>query len=235
MLKPAPPEALPEAPVLPPRVAFIIDDFGNSLESARPFLNVPFPVAISVLPRLPYSNTLASLAKKSGKTVLLHLPLEAVEKNELLGPGALLTSMDDHALKAALEADLDSVPGALGINNHMGSKGSADPRLARIVALTARTRKLFVIDSVTSAGSILFDQAREAGVPTDKREVFLDNNTKEEAIAKQVEELVRIARKKGKAIAIGHPHPQTLKVLEKMIPRLEKKGVRVVPLSQLFS
>lgn len=233
---PAPsPSASPSAPAPPPRVAFIIDDMGNNLPIAAAFVNSPFPVALSVLPNLQYSEAVADETTKAGKPLMLHLPLEAEKDNQLLGPGALFTNMDDKTLQGLIEQDLKTVPGAEGINNHMGSKGSSDPRIARAVVMEAKSHHLFVIDSFTSPASVLYQEAQKAGVPSARREVFLDDTVSEPYIKSQFLDLIRIARKKGTAIAIGHPHPETLKVLMEMIPVAEKEGIKVVPVTELVN
>lgn len=228
------PEALPQDQ--PARFAIIIDDFGTSNEAAQPFLDAPFPIAISVLPQLRYSESVSRQARKAGKPILLHLPVEAAKENQFLGPGALLTSMNDQSLKETFDTDLKSVPDAQGVNNHLGSKGTQDPRVAHVIAEEAKIHHLFLIDSLTAPDSILYDQAKKQGVPAAKREVFLDNVIDEGSILAQLQELIKIAQKKGKAIGIGHPHPETLKVLMKVIPTLqsEKKKIEIVPVTELL-
>lgn len=216
------------------RIAIIIDDFGYNLSLAKPFLQASFPVGISILPKLPYSERIAEEAKAAGKTVLLHLPIEAAENNHLLGPGALFVSMDPQTVHQTIESDLATVPGAEGINNHMGSRGSADPALADEIAATAKSHNLFLVDSLTAPDSLLYEKAKQHGVPAGKREIFLDNRVETKAIETEIEELARMAREKGTAIAIGHPHWETLLQLYEMIPKLERQGIQIVPVQELI-
>ena len=215
-------------------MAFIIDDLGYNFQTALPFLKIPFPIAVSVLPQLPFSKEVSQEAIKDGKTLLLHLPMEADANNQFLGPGAIFTNMNDETIKKIIEEDLKTVPGVEGLNNHMGSKATSLPRIAKLVALEAKEHHLFVIDSLTTPTSLLYNEARSLHVPTAKREVFLDNETNVPYIRTQVEELAKIAKEKGSGIAIGHPHPQTLEVLLKMVPKLKKEGFDVVPVTQLL-
>lgn len=232
--QPQPRVSLPLVRNRPARIAILIDDFGYDDETAKAFLNVPFPIAIAILPRLRYSGSISKAAKKAGKPVLLHLPLEALRYNEQLGPGALFTSMDDRDLEQTFTLDLATVPDAHGINNHMGSKGSQDPRMAQFIAKEAREHHLYLIDSLTAPNSILYDEARKFGVPAEKREIFLDNIVNEKAISSEFDELLRVAHRKGKALAIGHPHPETLKVLLERIPKLDPDKIEIVPVTELL-
>ncbi len=215
-------------------VAIIIDDLGNSLEIAKPFLDFPHPIALSILPKLRYSESIARMAEERGRTTLLHLPVEAKAENYFLGPGALITTMSEKAMERTLEQDLKTVPGVQGINNHLGSKGTTDPKITRMIALEAKHHHLFVVDSLTTPNSILYDEARESGVPAERREIFLDNDVNEKAIKGKIDDLIKAAKVKGKAIAIGHPHLITLKVIQQSIPRLEKENIKLVPLGRLM-
>jgi polysaccharide deacetylase 2 family uncharacterized protein YibQ len=167
----------------------------------------PYPVCGAVLPVLPGSGRAATTLEQSGKQVILHL--------------------------RTVETDLDSVPGAVGVNNHMGSAATADPRVMRAVVRVLARRGLFFLDSRTTGSTVAREAARQEGVPAVSRRVFLDDVATEEAIGKAVDELVLRARAEGFAVAVGHPYPATLAVLERELPKLAQRGVRLVNVSEL--
>lgn len=217
-----------------PRVAILIDDLGNDRAAVDRISRWPYPVSAAVLPGLPDSGDTARSLERSGKEVLLHLPMEpkgfpAVRP----GPGVVLLSQSDEAIAATLERDLDSVPGAVGVNNHMGSAATADARVMRVVSRVLSTRGLFFVDSRTTDGTVAREAARSARVPSASRRVFLDDVAKEDAIEASLAGLIAHARAEGSAIAIGHPYPSTLAVLDRELPKLAGRGVRLVKVSEL--
>ncbi|MGH9366376.1 MAG: divergent polysaccharide deacetylase family protein, partial [Thermoanaerobaculia bacterium] len=222
------------APSRPPRIAILIDDLGNDLAAVRRIATWPYPVAGAVLPDLPGSASAARALSGSGKEVLLHLPMEPEGYPAVRpGPGVVLRSQNEREIARILERDLESVPGAAGINNHMGSAATADPRVMRAVAGVLARRGLFLVDSRTTDSTVARDAAHNARVPSVSRRVFLDAVATPEAVGLAFEELVRRARQEGEALAIGHPHPATLGVLERELPRLKERGVRLVRVGEL--
>src|SRR5262245_43534103 len=149
------------------------------------------------------------------------------------GPGVVLRSQDDAEIVGTLERDLASVPGVTGVNNHMGSAATADPRVMRAVAAVLARRGLFLVDSRTTLDTVARDAAQAAGVPSASRRVFLDDVATVEAVSRSFEDLLRRAEEEGSAIGIGHPHPATLEVLERELPKLKEKGVRLVRVREL--
>jgi hypothetical protein len=149
------------------------------------------------------------------------------------GPGVLLRAQSDEQIGRMLEADLASVPGAVGVNNHMGSAATADPRVMRAVMRVLAQRRLFFVDSRTTDETVGEAEAHAAGVPAVSRRVFLDDVATSEAIERALGELVARGREEGSSLGIGHPHPATLAVLEKGLPRLEQEGVRLVTAGEL--
>jgi len=218
----------------PARVAILIDDMGGSLRRLREILEMDAPITIAVLPHLRHSREVSRIAGLSGRDVLLHLPMEPrnLSRNHP-GPGVLLTSMTDADLRRTVEDDLGFVPEAVGVNNHMGSKFTEDAEGMRQVFTVLRREGLFFVDSRTTPRSLAERLAREAGVPGAERDVFLDNRRDPAYIEGQIKTLVRIATKTGSAIAIGHPYPETLETLRKTLPGFRKRGVVVVPVSEL--
>jgi polysaccharide deacetylase 2 family uncharacterized protein YibQ len=187
-----------------------------------------------VLPELPGSAAAARALAESGKEVLLHLPMEPEGYPAVRpGPGVVLRSQSEEEIARTLEQDLATVPGATGINNHMGSAATSDPRVMRVVAAVLARRRLFFVDSRTTGSTVARDAAEAARVPSASRRVFLDDIATPEAVELSFEQLVLRAREEGSAIAIGHPHPATLSVLERELPRLAEKGVRLVRIRDL--
>lgn len=215
------------------RLAIIIDDCGYSLERCQKFLALPIPITLSILPQTPHGTELANDALAAGKYVMLHLPMEADSPQAHPGPGAITTQMSDQQVQTQVEADLDSLPAMPGANNHMGSKASSDPRVMRDVLDVFAKRHLFFIDSLTSGSSVGSSTARELGIPTADRDVFLDNQKDQPYIEGQLKVAQGIALKNGSAIAIGHPNESTALALAVQIPKIEAAGVTFVSAESL--
>ena len=166
--------------------------------------------------------------------MLLHQPMEPREaggKNP--GEGVLLTSMTAEALRAQVRANLDDVPGAVGVNNHMGSRFTEDA--AGLGALMAEIKEhgLFWLDSRTTPGTRGVEVARAVGVPALERDVFIDAEVNADFIRGQVRKLIESARVHGTAVGIGHPHLETIAVLRELRTELLASGVTLVPVSTL--
>jgi polysaccharide deacetylase 2 family uncharacterized protein YibQ len=215
-----------------PRLAIVIDDLGNDRGQADSLFRLAYPLTISVLPHEADSGEIAEEAHRRGYQVMLHLPMasnagsldEAIE----LHPG-----MAPAAVERTFAAMLDTVPYAAGVNNHEGSLGTADQKLMDELMPLLHERNLFFIDSRTTAATVAETAAHVAGVATARRNVFLDDEQSVPAIRKQFELAIRDARGKGSALAIGHPHPETLQALNEMLPEAERQGVRLVFASDL--
>lgn len=214
----------------PAAISLIIDDLGNSLHEGERAAHLPAAVACAVLPHTPHARAIATAADAAGKEVILHLPMESRESLEP-GPGQLDAGMPALEMKATLDLDLDTVPHVRGVNNHMGSLLTTSPPAMEWLMRELRDRRMFFVDSRTTADSIAAAVARREGVPALERDVFLDDDPRPEAIAAQLDRLERLARQHGYALGIGHPHPTTLTVLEQWLPRLAARGIRVLPLT----
>ena len=191
-------------------------------------------MAGAVLPGLPDSADAARRLAASGKEVLLHLPMEPDGYPRVRpGPGVVLRSDSDEEIERTVAEDLDSVPGAIGVNNHMGSAATADPRVMRAVVRVLSLRRLFLLDSRTTEATVARRIADEASLPAVSRHVFLDTVESPDAIERAFRDLLRKARKDGSALAIGHPHPATLALLERELPRLGRQRVLLVTVSSL--
>jgi len=211
-----------------PRITIIIDDLGNRASDAPRIASLPGPVACAVLPDTPYAEAVARACHDAGKDVLVHLPMQGTDPTVELGPAGLAIGQGKHDLARNLEAALARVPHAVGVNNHMGS--ALTPRVAYMHWLMRglAERGLWFLDSYTSAASVAVVSARLAGVPALRRDVFLDNERSAGAIAAQWRRLLRIANAEGHAVAIGHPHEDTLAVLEALLPALPTQGFALV-------
>jgi polysaccharide deacetylase 2 family uncharacterized protein YibQ len=229
--EPAPPP--PRRNGSPPRLAIIFDDAGGSLAHVEDIIALGRPVTVAVLPRLAHSAEVARRARAAGLDVLLHLPVEPEDDTKAMGPGGVTTMMDDAEIRAVVRADLETVPGAVGVNNHMGSKGTADYRVMRAVLEVVRGAGLFFVDSVTTPRSIVAPVAEEIGVRTAARAVFLDNEDDAAAIRRQIARAVAVARERGSAIAIGHAQRLTPRVVLSMLGEIDRAGVVLVPVSTL--
>jgi len=216
------------------RVAILIDDMGGSLVRLQEILELDSPITISVLPHLRHSRDVSRIASESGRDVLLHLPMEP--RNMAVnhpGKGVLLTDMAGADIRQIVEDDLLDVPEAVGVNNHMGSKFTEDEPGMRQVFAVLKKRGLFFVDSRTTSASLGSRLAGESGVENAERDVFLDNKRDVVYIDSQIDTLVKIAAKEGSAIAIGHPYPETLAALTRMVPGMRARGIEVVPVSEL--
>lgn len=229
----------PTSPFRPnPRLAIILDDMGHDRAAAESLLALPFPLTISVLPHLPLSAEVAEEAYRRGDQILLHLPMEP----EAGGGGSegvtqeeieLRVGMNPDQVNSTLDGMLETVPHAAGVNNHQGSRATADLPLMQALMPALRGRNLFFIDSRTTAATVAFAAAESAGVPAASRKVFLDDTPTKEAVLAQLALAARDASRDGSAIAIGHPHPATIAALTEEVPELEARGVRFVFASDL--
>jgi polysaccharide deacetylase 2 family uncharacterized protein YibQ len=215
------------------KLVIIIDDLGHDRASADSLFAMPFPVTVSVLPHLPLSAAVAEEAYRRGDQVLLHLPMESEADGAKPGQIELHAGMNSAQLENSLAGMLDTVPHAVGVNNHQGSRATADPALMAELMPTLRERRLFFIDSRTTAATVAYDAAKRAGVPAASRKVFLDDTPSRDAILAQLNLAARDAQRDGFAIAIGHPHPATLAALAEGVPPLEARGIRLVFASEV--
>jgi len=218
----------------PAAISIIIDDLGKQLEDGQRVLALPGPVACAFLPKARYTQLLANAAHETGKEVLLHLPMDSVDGRRL-DPGAVTLEMTERQFLATVQADLLSVPHAIGINNHMGSLLTRHPgHMLWLMREIRANPPMFFVDSRTTVATVARQVAHETGVPNIERDVFLDNDLDADAIAYQFERLLQRARKQGVALALGHPHPQTLALLEREIPRLQQRGISLLPVTELI-
>lgn len=217
------------------QVALIMDDMGSSLETLDELIALRRAVTISVLPFSANAAETARIAHENGLEVLLHLPLESVNNHEAMAntEGMILAMMTEPAIVASFEASFDRVPFATGTNNHMGSRFTADRELMRAVLRPIKDKGFFFVDSRTTASTVALDEARKMGIPATQRDVFLDADADRGRIKGRLIELLQRARKKGRAVGICHPFPETLAVLKSSLFLIDSYNLEVVPVSKL--
>ncbi|WP_027192524.1 divergent polysaccharide deacetylase family protein [Fundidesulfovibrio putealis] len=224
--------AQPEPPLKAgsPRLTIVIDDLGGSLEQARDLLDLGLPVTFSIMPNLPHTKDVDAMAAKAGMEVILHQPMDA-HGSAPQAAGTLRTGMTVPETAAILAAHLAQAPHAVGVSNHTGSKATEDAVLMAAVMADLKGRGLFFLDSLTSAKSVAGKEAAKAQVPTLSRTVFLDNERGQQPTLLMLAQAEKEARAKGRAVAIGHPYPETIAALAAWDIRRDK-SIALVTLSR---
>ena len=209
-----------------PLLTIVIDDIGYNERVARALIRLPLELTFAVLPEAPHSAALANLAWRNGREFMLHIPM-ATKAGNRLDAGGLYEHMDTQTLQQTLFAHLQRHPRAAGINNHMGSRLTEIPLAMRAVMESLDPRRHYFLDSKTSAQSVAYAEALKAGLISARRDVFLDNDPRPEAIQRQLDLALQTAHRNGRALAIGHPHPETLAVLKANRERLANQVLLV--------
>jgi polysaccharide deacetylase 2 family uncharacterized protein YibQ len=223
-------------PTAKPRVCLIIDDGGYQRgEALKALYGLKVPVTVSLIPHTTFSNGLAQEFPAHGVEVMCHMPMEGHEKGMVGGDYKELLKKGMGSTKAREEVKtaLANLPNCRGLNNHMGSVATTDPELMWDVCEVLKDQGLFIIDSKTTAQSVVAQVAGKAGVAVARRNVFLDNVETPEAIQKQLNQAVAYARKHGLAVAIGHFKTTTLKTLEEAVRTLKDQGIQFVYASEV--
>ncbi len=237
------PAAVPVAlRVVPPgggaaaKVAIIIDDWGYSTKNCQYLRDIKSHVTVAVLPDLPHSADVIQCAHEAGQEIMLHLPMEPHDNSDKYPEDYVLkTSMSPIKVDSLLTKILDKMPFVDGVNNHMGSKATEDKRLMTTVFKQLKYRGLFFVDSRVTSKSVCAPLARQMDVPFTARDIFLDNVNERKAIENQLAALARIAKKRGKALAIGHDRSLTLQVIADRIPWFTEQGIELVPVREYIS
>ena len=215
-------------------IGLIIDDFGYRNDHvSNGFLQLPGKLTYAIIPGHDYSQLFSKKAYDSWYEIIVHLPMENIGKTYGEEEYVLMSYFQDDEIKNRINKAFDYLPESIGLNNHQGSRGTADSRVMTLVAGVIKEKKKFFIDSRTTNNSLAETTMRKYGVPTNKRDIFLDNELDEEKIKIQLLELADVSEEKGIAIGIGHVKPQTLNVLAKEIPVLQEKGFRFEFVSKL--
>jgi hypothetical protein len=226
--------SIPLAASQPIFIAIIIDDVGNNLKLGERAIAIPAPVTVSVLPHSHYGQALARQASAAGKEVMVHMPMANIS-DKPIGPFGLRPAMSHEEFTLLVNRALAEVPGASGINNHMGSYLTQQPREMGWLMDVIKRHNLFFIDSRTTPRTIASRVAKQMAVFASSRDVFLDNEQTFFEVDREFRRLVHTAEIRGTAIAIGHPYPVTLDYLEMAIPQLEDRGISLIPASNLIA
>ncbi len=237
-----PPPAPPSPPTLEDRLrkpgeqavlVVVLDDIGESMPALHTLLNLNFPVTLAIWPYSAHAAQAARAAHAAGLDVLVHQPMEPLDYPKVKpGPGVLLQSMPPQAIRAGLEASLTRVPYAIGVNNHMGSRFTQNATAMAPVLNVLKEKRLIALDSLTHPASRFYAGAKAAGLASFRRDVFLDVNPAESAVLAQLRHAEKLALKRGRAIAIGHPLPGTLAAL-KTWQKQRNPEVKIVKLHTL--
>ena len=215
-------------------IGLIIDDFGYRNDHvSNGFLNLSGKLTYAIIPGHEYSQLFSKKAYDAGYEIIVHMPMENIGKTYGEEEYALMSYFQDDEIKDRINSAFDQLPESIGLNNHQGSRGTADSRVMTLLAGVIKEKKKFFIDSRTTSNSLAETTMRKYNVATNKRDIFLDNELDEEKINTQLLKLAELSEKKGIAIGIGHVKPQTLSVLEREIPVLQKKGFRFEFVSRL--
>jgi uncharacterized protein len=211
-------------------ISLIIDDLGQSTEKDSRVLALPGPVTVAIMPDTPHATDFARQAHKAGRTVMLHMPMDPAT-----GPYAWRPDLPLPELESRLNAALLKVPYAAGINNHEGSRMTAEPVAMAWLAGELQRRHLFLVDSRTSAKTVAAAEAQKIGLASLSRDVFLDDERTADAIYGQLQTAIKLAHKQGSAVMIGHPYPVTMDVLERELPKLKSQGIEWIELRHMIS
>ena len=220
-----------------PVLSLVIDDLGYSLKQGKTALNLKGNHTYAIIPGTTYGKKLAAIAAKSDREIILHLPLQASNLKAASESNTLTESMNENQITFNTIAMLSEFPNIKGINNHMGSHLTEIGYFMRpiMASIKAYRSQLYFLDSRTSALSVAYIEAHNSGLDSISRDIFLDNeHTNLESIKLQLEMWLKKARDKGSAVAIGHPHPETMSLLTERLPSLAKE-FRFMKISELIS
>jgi len=234
-IKPTIPEKIEKKVEKVGEVAIIIDDVGWNLSIIKEIEKINRPLTLSILPKAPYSKKILDELKDKNYELMLHIPLEPSPPSQCLDKGLIKVDMNEEEIKEVFEDDVEEfLPYVKGINNHMGSLYTINEEKMRILLENIKEKNLFFVDSLTNSKSCGYKIAKELGIKTGKRDVFLDISNDPENINKKIDELLEIAKEKGSAIAIGHAKKETINILKERISDFDENGIKIVPVSKLL-
>jgi polysaccharide deacetylase 2 family uncharacterized protein YibQ len=227
-----------ERPTAKPKIAIVIDDLGDSSKAAKQIMQLPGQFTLAIMPHTPHAKNISVLGSEKGHDVIVHLPMESLsDKSHLLGKGAILTSMSRGELEKSFFNSIDSVPNAIGFNNHMGSLLTQDSLRMNWLMQIAADKGWYFVDSKTSSQSVATQVAKKLRLPIVSRDIFLDHHNHDSQLPKilaaQLKKAKAIAQKQGDVVIICHPYPQTLTFLTEVIPGLMDE-FELVGISQLI-
>jgi len=215
-------------------LVFVIDDAGNNLRELDPFLRIPGPLTIAVLPGLPYSAEAAKRIRAAGKEVILHQPMEAIGAQNP-GPGAIYSGMNRQEIREILSRNIEEVGPVTGINNHQGSLITMDREIMRIILDFCLEHGIYFLDSRTTADTVVPDIARQTGIKIAERNIFIDNEQNESAMLRYIESGLIRAQREGSVIMIGHAwSPDLAPLLARQFPVYTGQGYTIKTVSDIL-
>lgn len=217
------------------KIAIVIDDIGMNIKHSNIAIDLPPEVSLAILPYAETASEMAERAREKGHQILIHTPMEALDSNVDLGPMALRNNMDFAAFDQEFEKMAQAFDGYIGVNNHMGSSLTQNPEAMGYLMDQLKKRNLFFLDSVTINTTVAAGMAQTYDIPYAKRDVFIDHEETPLFVYKALNKIEKTAKRKGYAVAIGHPKEVTMTALKKWIPTLEKKGFKLVPISEVIT
>jgi len=215
-------------------IALIIDDMGYRYQSGKRAINLPANITYSFLPYSPHARKLANLANDKHKEIMLHIPMEATN-GKALGPGGLTTDMPKAIFDLELEHSLSAIPFIKGVNNHMGSLLTEQKEQMTWLMESLAGRNIYFVDSRTSVKSLAFKAARQYGITSETRDIFVDHDLSKKAMQKQLKQVINVAKRNGSAVVIAHPFPETMTILEQWLPLAKAQGFEFVYMSDLLN
>lgn len=216
-----------------PKIAIIIDDMGMDRKRSTILAQMHDKLTLAFLPYAPNLEGLTSLAHQNGHELMIHMPMQAMDSRLNLGPIALREGMNEREINEQLDQAFQSFEGYVGLNNHMGSQLTQNPDAMRILMQRLKEEGLYFVDSVTIGGSVAASIAQEYGLPTARRDIFLDHTNSIESVRAALQGLEDVARRQGYAIAIGHPRAVTIQALQEWMPVAKERGYEFVYVSTL--
>lgn len=224
------------------RLALVIDDFGSSRDGVEEMLALDIPFTAAVMPFLDYSVSDAQLAYELGKEVIVHLPMQAHEKDNpaWLGPNPIRITSDTETVRGIVADAMKGIPHAVGANVHMGTECSENPDIVGAVMETLKQEDYFFVDSLTTPNSVCEAVASDMQMSFAERNVFLEAGNKEKDFAvAQLRRAGEIAREHSYALAIGHVGPEggqtTAEAIAEVKDELIEQGIEFVYVSQILS
>ena len=218
------------------KIAIVIDDFGYfNNKITESFLELEYPVTLSILPGLKYTKKIAEKAKQYGKQIMLHLPMEPKRGKVEQTDFTILTNMSESQIVERINKALKMLPDAIGVNNHMGSKATENPQVMDALFKELKRKNIMFVDSKTSLNSIAPVIAEKYDLKFEQNSTFLERHKNEEKrhIKSKLKLAAKISKKMGKVVIIGHPYQETIDVLTEELPKLEKQGFVIVPVTDL--
>jgi polysaccharide deacetylase 2 family uncharacterized protein YibQ len=213
-------------------IAIVIDDMGVDRARSDRAASLPAPLTLAFLPYARNFEAQIAASRARGHEILVHVPMEPIG-TENPGPGALTLALDDAEIRRRLGLALDRAGPVVGINNHMGSRFTVERDVMRPVLEELKARGLLFLDSRTAGATVGPALAQSMDVPHAVRDIFLDNDPSPVAVRAQLRELEAAARRRGHAVAIGHPHDGTIEALAAWLPDVSARGFTVVPISAI--